>query len=82
MSFDDSGLDPSEWHLQSALSDRIRYRLASREPLEHFDFKQRFLLKNSPSSPTQQSAYCVQFSGSAGSLQEDLLADFLLFQGF
>jgi len=79
MSFDDSGLDPSEWHLQSALSDRIRYRLASHEPLEHFDFKQRFLL-SSPSS-TQQSAYCVQFSGSAGSLQEDLLADFLLFQG-
>ncbi len=44
INIDDSNLDPVDWALTSALNPKVTYRLASRDPLEYFDFKQRFNL--------------------------------------
>jgi hypothetical protein len=42
---DDQNVDPSDWVFQSALRDKVEYKLMSREPLDHFDYKHRYLVK-------------------------------------
>ena len=46
INIDDSNLaNPADWSFRSALYDQVEYNLMSREPLEYFDFKQRYLVK-------------------------------------
>lgn len=46
INIDDSNLaNPADWSFRSALYDQVEYKLMSREPLEYFDFKQRYLVK-------------------------------------
>lgn len=42
---EDSNLDPWDWSYHSSFRAKHEYKLMSKEPLEYFDFKQRYLVK-------------------------------------
>ena len=71
---EDTNVDPTDWNFRSAFNEKMEYKLMSKEPLDYFDFKPRFLVK-----PHGKAfyAYCVQFNSIDGSMQEDLIADYL-----
>ena len=42
---EDSNVDPFDWSYHSSFREKHEYKLMSKEPLEYFDFKQRYLVK-------------------------------------
>jgi hypothetical protein len=45
VTIEDSNVDPWDWNFSSSLDSKVHYKLMSKEPLEYFDFKQRYLVK-------------------------------------
>ena len=56
IAIEDSNLDPWDWNFKSALNDKIEYKLMSKDPLEYFDFKQRYLVKQVAPGEAAKSA--------------------------
>lgn len=47
LEYEDQEIDPSEWNLISAMNPNLTYRLITKEPIEYFDFTNRYILKGS-----------------------------------
>ena len=58
---EDSNVDPWDWSFHSSYRDKHEYKLMSKEPLEYFDIKQRYLVKLINNQPKGKfvPAYCV-----------------------
>jgi hypothetical protein len=45
LTIEDANVEPWDWNLSSSVNDKVHYKFMSKEPLEYFDFKQRYLVK-------------------------------------
>ena len=77
LEIEDLQVRPKDWSLMSLNDPKVNYKIISKQPLEYFDLKKRYLVKNNEKT---YYGYFAIFNQCSGALQDDILADFWYLQ--